>query len=358
MNLKKLICMITAAVTVLSCFASCSRIASYLPGKAETQKYVNSDYHFSLVCPSYFSEIKEIPSEENGDEYRIELKNGKKSLITVDITYKTASDLYEFAELLGFPKNKIIPLSMDVFPNAVNSFAFDHGDVPSTQTPGYYIFAMTKRMLYTVSFEYERGDAEAKNVIDTLKFDFDIYANVPKENQFMSPLYYFANGYTGFSFPADATLMTYPNPADTPRMTLNEETGEVINPIYLLYKTAEAYSSDSYFAIRLPDAAGVTMTDLAADDFDGRFAGIVSELAGYKISNAKFDEKGSYASENLTNYRKMYFTCLYNGKKASGTVVAGYTGMLKYFENVYVVTDDATEAQQKNYIDMIHSVKL
>ena len=101
MNIKKLICMILTVTAVLPFIASCSKIASLLPGKAETAKYVNSDYHFSLVYPSHFSEIKEIPSEENDDEYRIEIKNGKKALISIDITYKTASNLYEFAELSG-----------------------------------------------------------------------------------------------------------------------------------------------------------------------------------------------------------------------------------------------------------------
>jgi len=358
MNVKKLICMILAVTAVLPFIASCSKIASLLPGKAETVKYVNSDYHFSLVYPSYFNEIKEIPSEENDDEYRIEIKNGKKALISIDITYKTASNLYEFAEISGFPKNRITPLSMDVFPEAVNSFAYNKSVTTINEKPAYYIFAMTKRMLYTVSYEYDRSDKNAAEVISALKFDFDIYANVPKENQFMSPLYYFSSGYTAFSFPADATVTTYPYPDMTPRMTVNEETGEVKQPTYSLFREAEVSSAASFFAMRMPENSGVTLTDLIGEEFDGRFASIVSELGAEKLTDAKFDEHGSFQSDNRVNYRRMYFTCAYNGKKASGTVVAGYTAMLKYFEHVYIITDDATAAQMTDYMDMLHSIKL
>ena len=358
MKIKRIISLLLAALAALPCLASCSKIASFLPGKEEITKYVNSDYHFSLTYPSYFSEIKEIPSEENKDEYRIEIRHGKKEMIAIDITYKTASNLYEFAELSGYPKDKIKPLSMTEFPEAVNSFAYDKRECPSYELPAYYIYAMTKRMLYTISYVFEHGDKDANDVCEALDFQFDVYANVPKENQFMSPLYYFANGYTGFSFPADAVIKTYPYPESTPVMTRDENTGEVEKPIYLLFRKAEVISSDSYFVMNMPESSDVLMTSLAMDEFDDRFSQIVSDLAALKITAVKFDESGKYQNENMVNYRKIYFTCFYNGKKASGTVVAGYTAMLKYFENIYVITDGADDAQLQNYMDMIHSIKI
>ena len=358
MKIKRIISLLLAALAAVPCLVSCSKIKSYLPGKAETSKYVNSDYHFSLVYPSYFSEIKEIPSEENKDEYRIEIKHGKNEMIAIDITYKTASNLYDFAELSGYPKQNIIPLSMTEFPDAVNSFAYDKRVCPTYQKPGYYIYAMTKRMLYTVSYEFEHGDENADTVCNALDFQFDIYANVPKESQFMSPVYYFANGYATLSLPADATLKGYPNPEFTPKMTVNEETGEVSRPTFLLYRKADVSSADIYLALNMPEMAGANLTELSSDEFDSRFFAIISDLAGMNLLNVRFSSNGQYMSENLVNYRKMYFTCTYNGKKASGTIVAGYTAMLKYFENVYVITDDATPAELQNYMDMIHSLKI
>ena len=118
------------AAMLLPCLVSCSKIPFLNRKKAETQTYVNSDYHFSLTYPSSFFNIEEIPSEENGDEYRIEIRKSQTDKITIDITYKTEEgirigSLYDFAELRRLDKSRIKPLYMETFPKSVNSFSYD-----------------------------------------------------------------------------------------------------------------------------------------------------------------------------------------------------------------------------------------
>lgn len=358
MKIKRIISVFLIFAVFIPCFASCSYLERLRPKKAEITTYTNSDYHFTLTYPSRFSEIKEIPSEENGDEYRIELRRNDTDMIVVDIKYKTASNLYEFAEISGFDKSKITPLSMSVFPNAINSFSYDLRQCAPYEKPSYYIYASTKRMLYTVSYTYDKNDENGPAVCDTLAFEFDIYANVPKESQLMSPLYYFAAGYVSVSVPADNTVNFYPNPDHAPAVVADPETGEITKPMYTAYNRITAKSDYSYFALDVPETTSVSLNDLSGDSFDDNMAAILSELAGADITNAKLNAKGTFSRERMVNYRKLYFTCYYNGKPASGTIMVGYTAMLKYFRNVYIVSDDATAAQRVNYESTLKSLKI
>ncbi|MBQ7699949.1 MAG: hypothetical protein IJT49_06370 [Clostridia bacterium] len=349
---------ILLSVMLLPCFISCSRIAALRGEKPKTTKYTNSDYHFSLVYPSYFSEIKETPSQENGDEYGIELINNKNDVIYIDISYKKASNLYEYAELSGFEKDKITPLSMDEFEHSVNSFAYDRRECPADEKPAYFIFASTKRMLYTVKYEFERGDKNADNVCETLKFDFDIYANVPKDNQFISPAYGIYNKTCYVSVPADYTVKLYPDPDNVPAVTVDEETGEVIRPNYSAYRRMQAYSEYGYFMLDLPENIEFSMPQLVSDETDDKLKPSVIELGDGKLTSISFEDKGSYKVENSVTYRKIYFTCIYNGKAASGTLTVGFTSGFRYFKSVYLIADDVTAAERQCYDDMLHSMKL
>lgn len=349
---------ILLAAVLLPWLVSCSRIAALRGEKPKTAKYVNSDYHFSLVYPSYFSEIKEIPSEENGDEYRIELRHNANDLIYIDITYKKANNLYEYAELSGFEKSRIKPLSMKEFKHSTNSFSYDKRDCPSNEKPAYYIFASTKRMLYTVGYEFEHGDKDADNVCDTLKFEFDIYANVPKENQFLSWEYAIYLKTCSVRVPADYEVKFYPSPELVPKVTVDKETKEVIRPDYSSYRMIEASSGKGYFVLSLPDNIEYSLQQLLEDETDEKMKPSVSTLCGGKLSSVVFAEKGSGRTENSVTYRKLYFTCIYNGKPASGTLTAGFTSGFRYFKSVYLICDDATEAERLCYEDMLHSMKL
>ena len=75
--------LILLSAIILPCMFSCSRLSALRGKKPETTKYTNDDYHFSLVYPSYFGTVEEIPSQENGDEYRIELRHNKIDIPTV-----------------------------------------------------------------------------------------------------------------------------------------------------------------------------------------------------------------------------------------------------------------------------------
>ena len=343
---------------LLPCLLSCSRIPFLNRNKQEKAKYTNADYHFSLTYPSYFSEIVETESTENKDEFTIEIKNTDTDVIKIEITYKKADDLYHFAVLSDFEKNKIKPVYMEEFPDQVNCFIYDKRECPSYEKPTYYLFASTKRMLYTVSYSFERGDENADKVCDTLGFEFDMYANVPKNSQFMSPRYIIAGGYASVSVPADATVRLYPDPWSVPSITADPETGEVIRPDYKKYNKLEATSKSSYFLINLPDEVKGSLADMASAEFDEKMKAAVSELAGARISRAEFEVAGTFTKEGNVNYRKLYFTCLYNGSPASGTVVIGFTGVLRYFENIYVVINDASPADTQNYKNMLSSLAI
>lgn len=354
----RIISTIILAVMLLPFMISCSRIAALRGEKPKTTKYTNSDYHFSLVYPSYFSEIKEIPSEENKDEYRIELIHNKSDMIYIDITYKKATNLYEYAVLSGFEKDRINPLYMDEFEHSINSFSYDKRECPSYEKPSYYIFASTKRMLYTVGYEFEHGDKNGDAVCESLKFDFDIYANVPKENQFLSPEYGIYLKTSSVSIPADYNVSLYPHPESAPVLRVDEETGETVYPDYSLYRSIEAYSQNGYLILTLPDAAELNMQQLTEDETDMTVKSYLTDLCGNKLANVKFEDMGSYRAENSVTYRKIYFTCLYNGKTASGTLCAGFTGGFRFFKSVYVITDDADTANRLCFEDMLHSMKL
>ncbi len=355
---------IKAAAVILLCavllptMISCSKLSFLRREKPKSAKYVNSDYHFSLVYPSSFENIKEIPSTENKDEYRIEFRDGDDKLIYVDITYKKAADLFEYAELSRFEKDKIKPLSMTEFDRSVNSFSYDSRSCPSNQKPAYYIFASTKRMLYTVCYEFERGDEDADEICDMLSFEFDIYANVPKENQFLSSPYKINLTTSSVCIPADYGVSFYPAQDTVPVISRDEETGEVIYPDYSQYKTVEASSKCGYLYLTFPDEIEHSIPQIVEDSIDDTIKPYVKEMCKDKISSVSFADAGNYKVENNITYRKIYFTCYYNQRACSGTLTVGFTGGFRYFKSVYLIADDASAAERQCYDDMIHSMKL
>ena len=351
---------ILLSAMLLPCLISCSRLSALRGGKADTAKYVNSDYHFTLVYPSYFNNIVEIPSEENGDEYRIEFKHGNddKDLIYVDINYKTAEDLYEFTLVAGLDKNKISPLTMSEFEHSVNSIAYDNRDCPAYEKPSYYIYAMTKKMLYTVGYEFERSDKNADEFCNVLKFEFDIYANVPKENQFLSAPIQINKKTSSLCVPANYTVRFYPLPDSAPQIKVNDDTGEVIYPDYSSYRRIEAYSDIAYFILDLPQKTEYDLQQLATDEPDEAIKASLEQLCGDKFTSVVFEETGQSNSENSVTYRKIYFTCLYNGKPASGTVSVGFTSGFRYYKAVYLIINGVPGPEEQCYNDMLHSLKL
>lgn len=354
----RIITVIILSAMLLPSLISCSRLNSLRTEKPKTTKYTNSDYHFSLVHPTVFDEIKEIPSQENGDEYRIELIRNKTDLIYIDITYKKAANLYEYAELSGFEKDKIKPLSMKEFDHSVNSFAYDKRDCPADEKPAYYIFASTKRMLYTVGYEFEHGNKEADNVCESLVFEFDIYANVPKDDQFLSPAYEIYDKTSSVCIPADYNVKLYPDPESVPAVTVDEESGEVIRPSYAQYKKIEADSLNGYFILSFPESVEYNLQQLPSEETDEIIKSALTELCGDKFCSVVFADGGSYRVENSVTYRKIYFTCVYNGKEASGTLTVGFTGGFRFFKSVYAIADSADGAQRLCFEDMLHSMKL
>ena len=350
MNIRRILIIILTVTAVLTSFVSCSRLNRFRGEAPVISKYVNEDYHFTLTRPSAFSEIVETPSEENADEYHIDLKKSETDLISIDIVYKKAQDLNEFAELYCPDKSRIIPLG-------TNHFAYDQRECPSYQKPAYYIYASTKRMLYIIKYEYEHGDENADDVVDSLTFEFDIYANLPKDNAFLSPPYYFASSRMWICVPADATVKFYPNPDTVPQVYVDEETGKVIRPLVSLYQQLIATADKYMLSAGMPFTSRYTAEALDAEGIDGQLTETIKEITDGKVINIKISDKSEKRESEKARYRIMNFSCLYNGNLCSGTVTAGYTTLGKYFEYVYVIADDANEAVFRNYDDMIHSIR-
>ncbi|MBQ1848564.1 MAG: hypothetical protein II135_11205 [Clostridia bacterium] len=348
MQRRRILSILLLITAVLPALVSCSRIRELRRKTPETLKYVNEDYHFSLTRPSSFSEIVETPSEENNDEYLIELKNSDGKVISVEIVYKPTENIYEYAELYCPEKNRITALSS-------NHFAYDQRECPSYRKPAYYIYANTKRMLYIIKYEFEHGDKEADKVVDSLKFEFDIYANLPKENAFLSPAFLFAASRMSVKIPADATVRFYPDPDSVPAVYVDEETGKVIRPNVGNKSRIFAFSNKYFYSAAMP-AARFTPEQLASDDTDGAVTDLITELSEGKAVNVKIAAKGERKENSLTKYRIINFTCLYNGSPSAGSVTVGYTSFGRYFEYIYASTEDMDEAGFNNYNDMIHSI--
>lgn len=348
MHRKRILSLLLAAVAVLPALVSCSRIRGLRRNTPEILKYVNEEYHFSLTRPSSFSEVVETPSEENDDEYLIELKNGDDKVISVEIVYKPTDNIFDYAELYCPEKNNIIPLS-------TNHFAYDQRECPSYKKPAYYIFANTKRMLYIVKYEYEHGDKDADKVVSSLVFEFDIYANLPKENAFLSPAYLFAASRMSVKIPADASVSFYPDPSSVPAVYVDEETGKIVRPNVGDKSKIFAVSGKYFYAASMP-LARFSLDQLASDDTDALIPDLIAELSDGKAVNVKLSAKGERKENSLAKYRIINFTCLYNGQAASGSVTVGYTAFGRYFEYIYAASEDMSEAGFTNYNDMIHSI--
>ena len=352
MNCRKLLALTLSVLAVLPLLASCGRIRRIRNNTPSILTYTNADYHFSLTYPSGFDEIKEIPSEENGDEYRIELRRDDGRMISVDIEYKKADQIGVFAELYCTDKQHVIPLSG-------NSFAYDKRDCLPYEKPTYYIYASTKRMLYTVKYEYERGDRDGDDVVSAMSFEFDIYANVYKNNAFLLPEVSIADGRASVKLPGNMSTLFYPDPAGAKPMRSYDDEGVLyLNTDYKKYSSLVSISNESLIAVSLPYSSKYSPADLSTDRIESEMDSLVSEITTDKLSQLKKIGEAEQRTNSVMQYRIINFSCMYNGKKASGSLTVGYTTLGRYFEYVYAISDDASDPAIRNYLDMIDSVNI
>ncbi|MBO4868596.1 MAG: hypothetical protein J5585_02660 [Clostridia bacterium] len=350
MNFRKFAAVTLAVLMILPILSSCDRLKRIRGDEPKILTYENADYHFTLTYPSQFSQIKEIPSEENGDEYKIQFEREDGRQITVDIVYKKAEQIGQFAAIYCPDKNSIIPLSD-------NSFAYDKRNCAPYEKPAYYIYASTKRMLYTVKYEYEHGEEDADEIVSALSFEFDIYANIYKNNAFLLPAAYLSYGRMSVMLPGNMTTKFYPNPESAPDVVSYDENNEPsINTDYLKYYALVTSSSHCVFAMSMPNSSKFTPSDLSNEAIDSEMLGMIAELSTDKIQNVKKVGKAEQRTSSKMQYRIINFSCTYNGGKASGSLTVGYTMLGKYFEYVYAVTDDASDQELDNFLDMIESI--
>ncbi len=334
----------TAAILLLTVFAvcsfcSCSRIMGLLPKEDpdRTVSYTNEDYHFTLTHPAYFSKTEIKESEENGDEINIKLIASDDDLIDIDIRYKnengeSSPSLYGYITRNGFDKDRIIPLT-------TNSFAYDDRE---GEAAAYFIYAATKRMIYVISYSHKENNEKEQLVIDSLNFSFDSYANLPKNNAFLSDQIKFAGNLFKLRFLAESEAGFDVEPYRNEDGTAN----------YMFCRMITVSSRYCKAVFNVPMAQRYQYLEYDKIDIEADAETVISEIC------PGFEDIVYGESDDRTNgtiiYKIITFYCKYNGKTAVGSLTVGFNG-LSYFEYVSVICEDATDAELRNYTDMIAS---
>ena len=289
-----------AAVFILILFiavhalAGCSYINRFRQEDPDrTVTYYNEDYHFYLTHPAYFSKTEIKESEENGDEINIKLIADENDLIDIDIRYKneggaSSSNIYDYIARNEFAKSKIVPLSK-------NSFSYDDRDGESKK---YYIYAATKRMIYVISYEPGENNAKEELVVNSLGFEFDTYANVPKENAFLSSPYLFAMRYCRVQIPAEADLTFDIEPIYGENGTADYSFARRVTAVAPHYKAV--------FGSPLITRYGYLQYDEI--DLDADAAAIIEELCP-DLENVVFESEAEKRTNGKVRYSIITFTC-------------------------------------------------
>ena len=327
-----------AAIAACS-FCGCDRIRNLLPKEDPDRivSYTNDDYHFTLTHPAYFKKTEVKESEENGDEINIKLIADDDDLIDIDIRYKneggvSSSDLYGYITRNGLDKNRLVPLT-------TNSFAYDDRE---GETSSYFIYAATKRMVYVISYAHNADNEKEQFVIDSLRFSFDAYANVPKENAFLSDPVTFAAGFCKLHFLADAEISSDIEPA-------YDENGA---PDYMFCRKITESSQFYTAAFSAPLIGRYNYLQFDDTDIEADAQTVTEEILP-GLQDLRFKE--AYARTNgAIRYKIIYFDCSYGGRPATGSLTAGFKNM-NYFEYVCVICEDADDPEIRNYTDMIGS---
>ena len=341
MKAKKAAVILIVLVFAANLLCGC-KLVKYIKNEEPSKivKYVNEDYHFTLTHPSEFSKVEEKKREDNDDEITIKLMASEEDFINIDIRYKneekdSSASLYDYIIGKEFDKQRLVFLS-------TNSFAYDDRE---SEEPAYYIYAGTKRMIYIISYAHRTDNENEQSVIDSLEFSFDEYANLPKENAMLSPPYKYAYGLCTFKALANADVSFDFEP------TYDENGAGDYR--YCRKLTAEAQKYKAVFSC--PLMARYNYFDFDTVDLNVVAPTLLEELCP-GLENIEFDE----AAENKIaskKYKIINFSCTYNGEYAFCSLSIGFS-TLNYFENVCIITDTATDAEIRNFTDMIESFKI
>ena len=198
-------------------------------------------------------------------------------------------------------------------------------------------------MIYVISYEPGENNAKEELVVNSLGFEFDTYANVPKENAFLSSPYLFAMRYCRVQIPAEADLTFDIEPIYGENGTADYSFARRVTAVAPHYKAV--------FGSPLITRYGYLQYDEI--DLDADAAAIIEELCP-DLENVVFESEAEKRTNGKVRYSIITFTCDYNGVYSYGQLSVGFSG-ITYIEYVSVINGTASDAELQNYTDMLAS---
>lgn len=339
--MKKRIIILLLALVCLCSFSCCS-IAER--SGSEMSVYSNGDYHFEFTHPSSFSLKETIENEEDDDECDFIFKDSEDRQITISCKFNQYDDLYEYVKGNSFNTKKITSLTPA-------SFIYDMRD---DKKPMYMIVAATKRMVVTTSIELDAQDTQGLELCDKLSFVFTEYANVPRENRFLSDDITLYQKHLSLNIPANAEYTLYPEPAQIPDGVENVEEFDANAACDAIDILATHYAASYKINVRSSSPyANDGLTSHGANSVQPEY---ISELTNGAVSGAVFRD-GSLMDGELGAYIYAPFVCEYNGEQCYGAYISGFYGEL-YYEYAYACANSAPDGEREQFEDLLASLKL
>lgn len=344
---KKIICILLAV-----CFALPLSSCSTRRQVTGVSVYTHEGYHFSFTRPAVFSDVELIENEEDDDECDIFFRDPEGDrVITLSCKFNPNENFYAYATENGFDKDKITSVNQ-------NTFIYDARD---SDNPEYYLISATKRMIFQAEYKYEDKNSTAdREVCDSLKFEFDIYANTPKQNPLLSEKIYLFEDKFSIKVPANAVCKLLPE-ADEP--TSEETAPETAETTGEEERVPSAYTSITASGNHYTASYKLASSEeafLQLGEITEQMALAIESPRITEVSDGMITDISVSKSELLScaqgNYIFISFTCTYNGNSSYGAYGAGYSASGYFYEYAYACSNDAPSGESEQFRQMLQSV--
>ncbi len=340
--LKKISCILLSLCFVLS-LASCS-IRRQTTG---VSVYTHDEYHFSFTRPADFSEVETVENEENSDECDIFFKDPETDrVITLSCKFNPNENFYEYATQNNFDKNKITCVNQ-------NTFIYDERD---SVTPSYSLISATKRMIFKAEYKYSDKESTVdRDVCDSLAFEFDVYANTPKQNPLLSDKIYLYQDKFSVKIPANADYKLSPEEEQNSSAAADDSDDETHIPSPYTDITAIGKHYTASYKLAPSEKAFLKLGDITAQTALVIEKTHITEVSGGLITDLSLS-KGQLLTCSQGNYIFIPFTCMYNGNASYGAYAAGYSSEGYFYEYTYACTNNAPDGETEQFTQMLQSV--
>ena len=311
-----------------------------------TSVYTNEDYHFKFTRPAAFSAVELVENEEDADECDIFFKDPEGGrIITLSCKFNPNENFYEYATENGFAKDKITNVNQ-------NTFIYDDRE---NNEPAYYLISATKRMIFKAEYKYADKDSEDdKAVCDSLKFEFDTYANTPKKNPLLSDKIFLYEDKFSLKVPANTAYKLLPEQESEPTVE-TDESGEEIHrasPYTSIVANGKYYTASYDFAPS--ETAFLKLADITEQMALVIEREHIIEVADGLISDLDLS-KGQLLTSAEGNYIFIPFTCTYKGGESYGAYAAGYSSDGYFYEYTYACQNEAPDGEAEQFRQMLQS---